>query len=89
MRSRFFIIIILWCCAGEQQSQGDERFFRQRIEPVLKRECFGCHSAAGKSAKGGLRLDSRAALRAGGFAVGFSSSSLALKKMLTKRYAQY
>ena len=66
MRSRFFIIIILWCCAGEQQSQGDERFFRQRIEPVLKRECFGCHSAAGKSAKGGLRLDSRAALRAGG-----------------------
>ncbi len=40
--------------------------FRERIQPVLKAECFGCHSAAAKEVKGGLRLDSRAGAQKGG-----------------------
>jgi hypothetical protein len=42
------------------------RFFREKIEPVLKKECFGCHSAQAKEVKGGLRLDTRLGLRSGG-----------------------
>ncbi|MFL2865925.1 MAG: c-type cytochrome domain-containing protein [Pirellulaceae bacterium] len=33
--------------------------FKQRIEPVLKKNRYGCHSAAANSIKGGLRLDTR------------------------------
>ena len=40
--------------------------FEAKIRPVLIRECYSCHSAGAKSIKGGLRLDSRAAVRAGG-----------------------
>lgn len=41
-------------------------FFREKIEPVLKKECFSCHSAQAKEIKGGLRLDTRNELRKGG-----------------------
>jgi len=41
-------------------------FFETRIRPVLVRECYQCHSAEKKQAKGGLRLDTRAAMLAGG-----------------------
>jgi hypothetical protein len=34
-------------------------FFKQRIEPVLKKNRYGCHSAAPISIKCGLRLDTR------------------------------
>ncbi|MFZ9856345.1 MAG: PSD1 and planctomycete cytochrome C domain-containing protein, partial [Limisphaerales bacterium] len=41
-------------------------FFEQKIRPVLAEHCFECHSANGKSVKGGLRLDGRDAMLAGG-----------------------
>ena len=41
-------------------------FFREKIEPVLKRECYECHSAEAKKLKAGLYLDSRAGLLTGG-----------------------
>ncbi|MFO0909082.1 MAG: DUF1549 domain-containing protein [Isosphaeraceae bacterium] len=41
-------------------------FFEAKIRPVLVRECYACHAAGAKSIKGGLRLDSRAAVLAGG-----------------------
>jgi hypothetical protein len=41
-------------------------FFREKIEPVLKKECFSCHSAKAKEVKGGLQLDTRLGLRSGG-----------------------
>ena len=40
--------------------------FRERIAPVLKAECFSCHSREAKKIKAGLRLDSREAMLAGG-----------------------
>lgn len=66
MTGRIGIAIAILLFTVERPSLGDEQFFRGRIEPVLKRECFGCHSSKAKSVKGGLRLDSRGALRKGG-----------------------
>src|SRR5215207_5768593 len=41
-------------------------FFEAKVRPVLVENCYQCHSArAGKSA-GGLRLDTRKGIRAGG-----------------------
>ena len=50
-------------CAADKK--GDD-FFERRIRPVLIRECYNCHSAAAIEIKGGLRVDSRDAIRAGG-----------------------
>jgi hypothetical protein len=52
--------------ADEAPSDAGLALFRERIEPVLKAECFGCHSAGAKELKGGLRLDSRQGARRGG-----------------------
>jgi hypothetical protein len=51
--------------AAEKVVPPDEaRFFENQVRPVLADNCFRCHGAA--KHKGGLRLDSRAALLAGG-----------------------
>jgi hypothetical protein len=41
-------------------------FFESRIRPILVERCYECHSSEAKKAKGGLRLDTRAAIRKGG-----------------------
>ncbi len=41
-------------------------FFESKVRPVLAQHCYGCHSARAKKLRGGLRLDSRAALLKGG-----------------------
>lgn len=41
-------------------------FFREKIEPVLKAQCYSCHSGEADKVEGGLRLDSRAAVLRGG-----------------------
>lgn len=46
-------------------SPGDE-FFERKIRPVLVEHCYSCHSADADSLKGGLRLDTRDRMRAGG-----------------------
>src|SRR4051812_24123405 len=43
---------------------GDLEFFENKVRPVLVEHCYSCHS--GKKDRGGLRVDSRAALLAGG-----------------------
>jgi hypothetical protein len=42
----------------------DEQFFENRVRPVLAEKCHSCHGPLKQ--KGGLRLDSRAAVLAGG-----------------------
>ena len=42
------------------------QFFRDKIEPVLKAECYGCHSQEAKELQGGLMLDSKEAWQRGG-----------------------
>src|SRR5438552_1554090 len=41
-------------------------FFEKKIRPVLVKECYSCHAVSAKKPKGGLLLDSRAALLKGG-----------------------
>src|SRR5262249_46323700 len=43
-----------------------ERFFEAKIRPVLATQCGKCHSSTAEKLRGGLRLDSREGLRAGG-----------------------
>src|SRR5262245_56576740 len=49
--------------AAEPTAEGMQ-FFESRVRPVLIDHCFKCH--ADKKQRGGLRLDSRGALLAGG-----------------------
>jgi len=41
-------------------------FFERKIRPLLAEKCYKCHSANSEKVKGGLLLDSRAGVRAGG-----------------------
>ena len=47
---------------------GDEaaEFFEKQVRPLLAASCYSCHSAQAKEIKGGLRLDSRERVLAGG-----------------------
>jgi hypothetical protein len=44
----------------------DTAFFESKIRPVLVEHCYECHSAESGKSKGGLMLDTKAAIRAGG-----------------------
>ncbi|MEY2877732.1 MAG: hypothetical protein RLZZ15_112, partial [Verrucomicrobiota bacterium] len=46
--------------------EAGHKFFREKIEPVLRAECYECHSAEAKKLRGGLRLDLKAGVLAGG-----------------------
>lgn len=41
-------------------------FFESQIRPVLVKHCYDCHSTESGTAEGGLRVDDRFAIRAGG-----------------------
>ena len=60
--------------------------FEEKIRPVLVRHCYECHSAAATPPRGGLRLDSRDAVLAGGesgpaLAAGKPAQSLLLEAL--------
>ncbi len=62
-------------------SDSDGEFFESKIRPILKEHCWECHAGDSKTLKGGLLLDSRAAILLGGdsgpaAAVGQPDSSL-------------
>ncbi|HMC60065.1 MAG TPA: DUF1549 domain-containing protein, partial [Candidatus Solibacter sp.] len=44
----------------------DNTFFEKEIRPVLVNQCFGCHSSKLRTPMGGLVLDTKAGMRAGG-----------------------
>lgn len=52
--------------SGNQASSEDLAFFEREVRPILSESCLECHSQAGKKVKGGLSLDSRASILAGG-----------------------
>lgn len=67
----FRSIIPLWlltaCVASAASApQHDEAWFRKNIQPILSEHCYKCHSHAGDKIKGGLVVDSREGLLAGG-----------------------
>jgi cytochrome c553 len=69
--SFFFCFLALYVIAavtadgrGGQDDPGAIEFFEKSVRPILAARCQGCHGA--EKQKGGLRLDVRAALIAGG-----------------------
>ncbi len=60
----------VFAAAGSAQATPEldagNKFFRERIEPVLRAECYDCHSAQAKKLRAGLYLDSRSGLLTGG-----------------------
>jgi hypothetical protein len=52
--------------AGGLWAQKDSAFFETKIRPVLASQCFACHAAKLKAPMGGLVLDTKAGLAAGG-----------------------
>jgi cytochrome c553 len=57
-----------WLLPSQKQlrAQDDVRFFESKIRPVLVKHCYECHSSESGKARGGLKVDSRDALRHGG-----------------------
>ncbi len=54
------------CWADESSQSADFELFETKIRPLLAARCYECHSARAEKLKGGLRLDTRDALRKGG-----------------------
>lgn len=57
---------LLMGAAPEASTPADVEFFEKKVRPVLFDRCFRCHSVESKKQKGGLLLDSRAAIMKGG-----------------------
>ncbi len=66
MRSFLIILTTLLLSTSARGDEASARLFNEKVLPVLKAHCFECHSKDAEEVKGGLRLDTRAALRAGG-----------------------
>jgi hypothetical protein len=60
-----FIIASSFAVAARADEAGD-KLFADKILPVLKQHCYECHARDAEEVKGGLLLDTRAGLRAGG-----------------------
>ncbi|HUR59695.1 MAG TPA: PSD1 and planctomycete cytochrome C domain-containing protein, partial [Opitutaceae bacterium] len=58
------IPLVLLPPASAQVANAD--FFRQHVEPILRDNCYKCHSHSADKIKGGLLLDSRSAALTGG-----------------------
>src|ERR1041385_5281719 len=59
------ILVTLNAAAGEPTPDQLE-FFEKKIRPVFAEHCYKCHSAQAEKLKGGLLLDTKAALLKGG-----------------------
>ena len=57
---------LLMAAAVRGEGRGGERFFEQKIRPVLAANCYACHSQQSPNLQAGLRLDSREGIAAGG-----------------------
>ncbi len=64
------LAVLAWAAparAGEQtRDPAAIEFFEKKVRPLLAERCFQCHSTAAKKKRGGLTLDSRAAILKGG-----------------------
>jgi hypothetical protein len=75
LRTRVFRLLVCVALVGaagaaiaaEQAfSPADLEFFEKRVRPILAERCYECHAAGKNKEKGGLRLDDRGAVLAGG-----------------------
>ncbi len=58
-------VVLLLVHAGTGRAE-DSDFFKQRVQPLLERRCYECHSHRAKELQGGLALDSRSGWVKGG-----------------------
>jgi hypothetical protein len=68
-RSLAFLLSLVAAMVAPASGADDARgvaFFESKIRPVLIEKCHACHSSQAKKVKGGLKVDSREAIRAGG-----------------------
>lgn len=66
-RIQFVVIFLATVLMGTSYAdETTEKFFREKIEAVLKRECYSCHASGAKTIEAGLKLDSPSAIRNGG-----------------------
>ncbi|MBI2805081.1 MAG: PSD1 domain-containing protein [Planctomycetes bacterium] len=52
--------------AAQTPSRADLDFFESKVRPLVVKRCHECHSTQAKKQRGGLSLDNRAAILAGG-----------------------
>jgi hypothetical protein len=62
MRRRFALVLCLTCTASAADKPDTVDFFEKKIRPVLVDRCYQCHT--GKSAAGGLKIDSAEGMQA-------------------------
>ncbi len=55
-----------WAAEKTSFSLQDIDFFEKTVRPLLAGHCYECHSAGAKTLQGGLRLDNRTVMLAGG-----------------------
>ena len=65
---RFVTWTLAAAVCGPAFAEQPADFFERRVRPVLVKNCLACHGA-GVAKMGGLQLDSRAHLMAGGMTV--------------------
>ena len=69
MPLRLLYSILFFVCSNAgaaEPTSADLEHFEKNVRPILIEQCFKCHSAESKNPKGGLRVDARAHLLAGG-----------------------
>jgi len=62
----FAITALVRTSVAAEPTHEQTEFFEKKIRPVFAEHCYSCHSDKAEKVKGGLRLDSRAALLKGG-----------------------
>src|SRR5256885_15492228 len=60
------LTLVVRPAAATEPGRAEVEFFEKKVRPVLVEHCYKCHSADAKKVKGGLLLDTRDGLRAGG-----------------------
>src|SRR5262249_42753758 len=83
--ARVALVVLLTGTAARADDKGVE-FFETKIRPVLVESCYKCHSVESKKQRGGLLLDTKAALLKGGdtgpaLKAGDPKSSLLIKAL--------
>jgi hypothetical protein len=61
---RLSLVLMLLAAGSTSAQTTDDEFFEKSVRPVLVERCVGCHGP--KAKKGGLRLDTREGVLAGG-----------------------
>lgn len=65
-RWRIVLPFVLLLVQARTSRAEDSDFFKQRVQPLLERHCYECHSHRAKELQGGLTLDSRSGWVKGG-----------------------